>query len=55
MMELSYGTGVTLGGFTNHIPDFYPPYTIGDFSVSSVLWQVLCNKRNLLFQERNWI
>ena len=23
---------MTFGGFTNHIPDYYPPYTIGDFS-----------------------
>ena len=28
----SYGTGITAGCFTNHIPDNFPPYSIGDFS-----------------------
>jgi hypothetical protein len=28
----SYGTGITAGCFTNHIPDYYLPFNLGDFS-----------------------
>lgn len=47
----SYGTGITAGCFTNHIPDSFPPYSIGDFSSQAYYGKLYGNNGACCFKK----
>ena len=47
----TYGTGVTAGCFTNHIPDNFPPYSIGDFSFQCYYGKLYGNNGECCFKK----